>query len=128
MPEVLCPTSNSQYITTSTIGHAEHGLLYIYTKWYITYMTRKRNISISSVMIEAIRTPRGMSSKYTVMSLFLAKQTTGGNLVSSGLYPPNPMVNMEGKRSEIMPASTEAKCRPCFFHFFSCSRLKYMGE
>ena len=70
-------------------------------------MNRKRNISISSVMTMAIRTPRGIRSMYTVISLFLAKQTTGGNLVSSELYPPNPRVSMEGTRSEIIPASIE---------------------
>ena len=40
---------------------------------------------MSSVMISDIITPNGMSSMYAVMSLLLAKQTTGGNLVSREL-------------------------------------------
>jgi hypothetical protein len=61
------------------------------------------------VIIIDISTAKGIKSKYTVISLFLAKQTIGGNLVSIELNPLVARTTMKWIRGANTPITNEIK-------------------
>ena len=75
-------------------------------------------------MIADISTAKGIKSKYTVISLFLAKQTIGGNMVSTELNPLVAKITMKWIKGEKTPTNSEATCKVWIFPFFSFNRLK----
>ena len=76
------------------------------------------------MIIADTSTVRGITSKYTVMSLFLAKQTIGGNMVSTELNPVVARTTMKWIKGAKTPTNSEAMCKVWIFHLSSLSRLK----
>lgn len=60
-------------------------------------------------MVE-MSTAKGINSKYTVKSLFLAKQTIGGNIVSTELNPLVARTTVKWIKGAKTPITNEMMC------------------
>ena len=73
------------------------------------------------MMIADVSTAKGIKSKCTVMSLFLGKQTIGGNLESTELNPLVEKTTTKWIKGIKPPTNSEAICKVWIFHFSSLS-------
>ena len=70
---------------------------------------RRCVIRSSTVTVVENNTVNGIITKYIVISLFLPKQTMGGNLVSNVVKPPDSIVAMEGTRGDKTPTRRDSR-------------------